>query len=52
MCKSTHGVESVEYENFSHARIIFAQPYDAILEIHINLHKDVITSAFVSSHYL
>jgi hypothetical protein len=48
LCKSIHGVESIEYETFSLARITFSKPYDAVLEIHINLLTDIISNAFVS----
>lgn len=48
LCKSIHCVESFDNKSYSHARIIFAPPYDAILDIQINLQKDVITNANVS----
>ncbi|KAG2210470.1 hypothetical protein INT47_002412 [Mucor saturninus] len=51
LCKSIHCVESFDNKSYSHARIIFAQPYDAILDIQINLQKDVITNANVSHEF-
>lgn len=48
MCKRIHGIESITYVTYSHAQITFAKPYDAILDIHINLLKNVISNASVT----